>query len=109
MSRYAEPSADSSFDADTLVAICIERGAGALLLDEDRIPPAFFDLGTRVAGELLHGLSKYRLCLAAVVRDLSRHPKTFQDFAREANRGSQFRVFATREAALEWLESRDRG
>jgi hypothetical protein len=108
MPNYAEPGEHSTFDTDTLVSTCIESGAGALLLNAQVIPPTFFDLSTRVTGELLHGLSKYSLRLAAVVPDLSSRSQSFQDFVRESNRGVQFRFFASREDAIAWLESMER-
>jgi Domain of unknown function (DUF4180) len=84
---------------------CIEQGSRALLLDRGALPPAFFDLSTGVAGELGQKLVNYGIRMAAVVPDLAAHSPRFQDFAREANRGRQFRFFATREEAVAWLAS----
>jgi hypothetical protein len=84
---------------------CIEHGARALLLDRDALPAAFFDLSTGVAGELVQKLTNYHIRMAGVVPDLSVHSPRFREFAREANAGQQFRFFATRGAAIEWLES----
>ena len=100
-----EPDAGATLAPDSLVAGCIESGAQSLLLAGGSLPDAFFDLATGFAGELLHGLSKYRLRLAAVVPDPTIHPLRFQEFLRETNRGEQFRFFATREEALKWLMS----
>lgn len=105
MSIYVEPGEETVFGSDSLVALCIENGARALLLDAPAIPPAFFDLSTRLAGELLHGLSKYSLRMAAVVPDLAAHSSAFQEFSRESNSGQQFRFFASRDDAIAWLES----
>jgi PadR family transcriptional regulator AphA len=105
MLDYAEPGEGVPFEADSLVSTCIEGGAGALLLDAPIVPAPFFDLRTRLAGELLHGLSKYRLRLAVVVPDLTVHSQIFQDFAHESNQGHQTRFFASRGEAVAWLES----
>jgi hypothetical protein len=59
-----------------------------------------FDLSTRVAGELLQGLAKYSLRLEVVLPDLSAHSTSFQDFARESNRGSLARFFESRGEAI---------
>lgn len=83
---------------------CIESGARSLLLDEHAIPEEFFDLETGAAGELLHHLGKYRLRLAAVVPHPAEHPARFREFLREANRGSAFRFFPSRDEALDWLK-----
>ena len=103
MLAYVEPRDGTAFEADSLVATCIEGRARALLLDGSAAPPEFFDLSTRLAGELLHGLSKYSLRLAVVVPDISAHSRAFQDFARESNRGHLARFFANRDAAVAWL------
>jgi hypothetical protein len=103
MARYFEPEPDQPFDAASIATSCIEHGARAVLLDQRAIPPEFFDLSTRVAGELLHCLGKYGIRLAAVVPDPMRHSGPFQDFLREANRRGQYRFFASRSDAVAWL------
>ena len=109
VSTFIEPSEDFDLRPDALVALCIEGGARGLLLDTPSLPAAFFDLATGIAGELLHGLSKYGLRLAAVVPDMDSHSDTFRAFCLESNRGSQFRFFETRAAAISWLESHGAG
>lgn len=104
MSKFYE---GESLDAATFdpVAACIESGADSLLLDQSALSPAFFDLSTGVAGELLHRLSTYRIRMAAVISDPSVYSEPFQDFIREANRGNQFCFVRHREEAIRWLES----
>ncbi len=103
MADYFEPAPARALDVTAILTGCIESGARAVLLDEDGLPDEFFDLSSRVAGELLHKLSTYGVRLAAVVPDPSVHSAAFQDFAREANRGRQFRFFPTRAEAIDWL------
>lgn len=105
MSAYYEPEPGTRFDPDAIFVRCVESGAHALLLDEPAIPGSFFDLSTGLAGELLHKLGTYRMRLACVVPDLSVHPPRFQDFAREANQGHEYRFFESREQAIRWLQS----
>jgi hypothetical protein len=108
MSHF-EPEAGTKLAPDSLVAGCVENSASSLLLDGGSLPDAFFDLATGFAGELLHGMSKYGLRLAAVVPDPTDHPLRFQEFLRETNRGEQFRFFPSRREALEWLSSFENG
>jgi hypothetical protein len=103
--RFFEPSPGEAFDPRAVATQCIESGSRALLLGVEAVPPEFFDLSTGVAGELLHRLSMYGIRLAAIVPDPSAHSPAFQDFAREANRGRQFRFFPTRPEAIAWLET----
>ena len=104
MAAYYEPEPAQAFDPVAVVTSCIESGARSLLLDESKLPTEFFDLSSGLAGELLHKLTVYRIPMAGVVPDPSAHSPRFQDFAREANRGRQFRFFSTREEAIGWLE-----
>jgi hypothetical protein len=105
MSAYFEPAPRAAFDPAGVVTNCIESGASNLLLDADALPGEFFDLSTGVAGELLHKLTTYRMRMAGVVPDVSIHSERFQEFAREAKKGSQFRFFADRASAVTWLEA----
>jgi hypothetical protein len=100
---FLEPDAARAADPSGILAGCIESGARAVLMDEDVAPADFFDLSTRMAGELLHGLGKYGIRLAVVIPDVSVHSPAFQDFAREANRRGDYRFFASRGEAVEWL------
>lgn len=104
MAAYFEPPASDHFDPRGTVTRCIENGVRGLFLDEGTVPPAFFDLSTGLAGELLHHLQKHHMRLAGVVPDPTAHSRPFQDFVREANRGGPFRFFRTRDEAVAWLE-----
>jgi Domain of unknown function (DUF4180) len=87
------------------VRAAIESGNRRLLVDADALPPACFDLSTGVAGAVVQQLTMYGIRMAGVVPDPSIHSQPFQDFAREANAGSHFRFFPTREQAVAWLEA----
>jgi hypothetical protein len=105
MSTYYEFElpANGAFEPRVAVADCIENGADALLFDQGTLPPAFFDLSSGIAGDLLHRLSVYRMRLAAVVPDPSVHSPRFQEFMREANKGRAYRFFPHRDDAIQWL------
>ena len=107
MSACYEPSRgeEGSFDTTAIVTSCIESGARAVLFDAGVLPPAFFDLSSGMAGELLHRLSIYGIVMAAVLPDPARCSRTFREFLLETNRGKQFRFFPTREGAEAWLAS----
>jgi hypothetical protein len=105
MSDYFEVTPIGPFDPTAIVTSCIESGAASLFLDEASLPPEFFDLSSGLAGELLHRLSIYRMRMAGVVPDPTAHSANFQAFVREANKGQQYRFFATRQEAIGWLEA----
>lgn len=106
MPAFFEPEAARPVDPVAAVIGCIEQGARALLLDAGALPAAFFDLSTGVAGDVVQKLVNHGVRMAAVVPDLGAQPERFQEFAREANQGRQFRFFATRADAIDWLGAR---
>lgn len=93
----------SEQDALELVAACGETQTNRLLLSDGCLSPAFFDLRSGLAGAVLLKFSNYRIRAAAVIPDKVAQSGRFGEFVRETNRGSQFRVYPTREEAAAWL------
>jgi hypothetical protein len=93
----------STGDALELISACIENDATRVLIDDRHLPPAFFELRSGFAGEFVQKLVNYRMQLAAVFSDVSKHGERFEQFVGEARRGRGFRAFDDRESALAWL------
>jgi hypothetical protein len=85
-----------------LIAACAAGRTDRLLLDAPVLPPEFFDLRTRFAGELLHRIGKYWLRVAAVIPQ-AEYDEPFARFVAEVRRGRHFRVFDARADAEAWL------
>ena len=100
--EYKLAPADT-FEPRSVVAEAIENGCDALLFDDGALPPAFFDLSSGIAGDLLHRLSVYQMRMAAVVANPAAHSPRFQEFMLEANKGRAYRFFPQRDAAIRWL------
>ncbi len=81
-------------DALDLMADPALDGARRIILKRENIAPEFFDLSTRIAGEILQKFATYQMKLA-IVGDFSDLSQTFADFAYESNRGSQIFFCAT--------------
>jgi hypothetical protein len=94
---------EGELDPAGVIQGCFDKGARRVLVDRAALPPAFFDLSSGVAGELVQKLVNYGVRAAFVVPEAGTHSPRFQDFAREANRGKQLHFAATRAAAIEWL------
>ncbi len=90
-------------DVLDLIAACGEHQTDRLLINQENIPDAFYDLHTGLAGSVLLKLTTYHIKAAAVVDSALSKKGKFFDFALETNRGNDFRVFQTREEALDWL------
>ena len=78
--------------------------AGAVLL-ERHLAPAFFDLRTGLAGEVLQKFSTYQLRLA-IVGEFGAYPgRSIRDFIRESNQRGHICFVATRAEALARLSA----
>ncbi|RTQ51683.1 DUF4180 domain-containing protein [Hymenobacter gummosus] len=76
------------------------QGFEGVILRTEQLAPAFFDLKTGLAGEVLQKFSTYRLRLA-IIGDFSVYPgRSLQDFIRESNARGQVSFVDSREAAL---------
>lgn len=78
-------------DALDLISGTWEQRAALLVIPVERLSDDFFQLRTRVAGEILQKFVNYRLRVA-ILGDISRYldeSSALQDFVRESNRGDQ--------------------
>ncbi|MCN9244315.1 DUF4180 domain-containing protein [Streptomyces sp. RY43-2] len=78
-------------DATDLIGNAGYQGAAWVAVPADRFDEMFFQLRTRVAGDIVQKFVQYRMGLA-VVGDISRHTEAssaLRDFVRECNRGRQ--------------------
>ena len=65
------------------------QGCNRMILNENNLSRDFFDLKTKLAGEILQKISNYRFILA-ITGDFSKYTsKSLADFIRESNRGNQ--------------------
>jgi Domain of unknown function (DUF4180) len=91
--------------ADVSDAVSATFGAAGLLLTENELRPAFFDLHSGIAGELFQKFTNYHLRLALVVPDPAAHGERFSELAYEHRQHKMIRFFALEADALRWLES----
>jgi hypothetical protein len=91
-------------DVDRVIEACLSDGASAALLYAANLTPAFFDLSSGEAGEILQKLRNYRIRLAVVCPAGSvRFSSRFGEMLADERRGKHFGLFETRQAAGEWL------
>jgi hypothetical protein len=82
-------------DALDLIGNCAYQGASKIIIHEKNLSPAFFDLKTGLAGDILQKFSNYRMDLA-IVGDFSRYTsKSLRDFIYESNQGSRVNFVRT--------------
>ena len=69
------------------------------------LPAAFFDLSSGIAGEYLQKWRNYRIRVAVLAPPGSITPSSrFPEMVAEEARRGHFRIFETREPAVEWLD-----
>jgi hypothetical protein len=86
-------------DALDLMADCGYQGAIGMIIREEQISPDFFDLQTRLAGEILQKFSNYRMKLA-IIGDFSKYPgNSLRDFIYESNKSGRIFFVASIEEA----------
>lgn len=89
-----------------LVGLCGENDTNLLMLHGETLSDDFFRLRTGVAGRMLQKFANYQMRIAAVISNPEVFKGRFRELAAEANKGSHFRVFQSREEARNWLLSR---
>jgi hypothetical protein len=98
------PLVPSLKDANRLVEIALGDGSHALLVHPTNLPPAFFDLSSGEAGEILQKLRNYSIRLALVCPPGSvRFSSRFGEAVAEERDRGWFGLFETRDAAVAWL------
>ena len=88
---------------DLIATVQYQTGTNNVILNKSAVSEDFFDLSTRVAGEILQKFVQYNMRLA-IVGDFSVYTsKSLQSFIYESNRGRSI-CFATDEVmALQWF------
>lgn len=90
-------------DGTDLVGNVYYQDFGLVIIHEKNISPAFFDLKTGIAGEILQKFSNYRIRLA-VVGDFSKFDsKSIRDFIFESNTSKHINFVENLAKALEKL------
>ncbi|WNQ11945.1 DUF4180 domain-containing protein [Paenibacillus aurantius] len=85
---------------DLIATVSYETGCDRIVLPKASLSEEFFDLKTRLAGEILQKFVNYRV-KAAVVGDFSGYTsKSLRDFIYESNHGKDLFFVAEEEEAI---------
>lgn len=80
-------------------------GCCKLLIHKPAIAEPFFDLSTKLAGDILQKFTNYKVKLAIVGDFSSYSSKSLKDFIYECNHGKQFFFLPDEQAALAALHN----
>jgi len=90
-------------DALDLIAEASYLNAHKIIIKENQVTPAFFDLKSGIAGEILQKFSTYNVQLA-IIGDFSKYTsKSLRDFMFESNKYGRVNFVSTFEEAKEKL------
>lgn len=93
----------SENDALDLVGLCGGEQTDIVLLYHTNLHPDFYDLKTGLAGKVMLKLTNYQIHLAAVIPTGLVGTGRFYEMVIETNRRNDFRVYGTRDEALQWI------
>ena len=99
--RAEEPLFRTAADAGDILSLAFSEEARKLVFLKDNIDPAFFDLKTGIAGEVLQKFSNYRFAVAICGDYSGVTSKALRDFIFESNKGGKTLFLDTVEEAVE--------
>lgn len=76
------------------------QGFDKIIIYKQNITPAFFDLKTKIPGELLQKFTQYKMPLAIVGNFTKYESKSLNDFIYETNKGRQINFVRTLPEAI---------
>lgn len=90
-------------DALDIMGNCSYREAEGIIMQETQFHKDFFDLKTKLAGNILQKFSNYRMRLA-IVGDFEKYgSKSLRDFIRESNKQKQVLFVSNKTEAFKRL------
>ncbi|MCP1163888.1 MULTISPECIES: DUF4180 domain-containing protein [Bacillus] len=90
---------------DLMATVQYEVDSKHIIIDKSLISDSFFDLKTRLAGDVLQKFINYRVKIA-IIGDFSMYTsKSLKDFIYECNKGKDIFYLATEQQAVEKLST----
>ncbi|OME90735.1 MULTISPECIES: DUF4180 domain-containing protein [Paenibacillus] len=88
---------------DLMATVQYETGSHRLVMNQSIFSEAFFDLKTRLAGEILQKYINYHVKVA-IIGNFSIYPsQSLQDFIYECNKGNDFFFLPSEQQGIERL------
>ncbi|MFE0555692.1 DUF4180 domain-containing protein [Paenibacillus sp. NPDC058910] len=88
---------------DLMATVQYETGSHRMVMNQSIFSEAFFDLKTRLAGEILQKYINYHVKVA-IIGDFSVYPsQSLQDFMYECNKGNDFFFLPSEQQGIERL------
>ncbi|WP_239613716.1 DUF4180 domain-containing protein [Cohnella mopanensis] len=92
---------------DLMATVNYNEGCSKLIIRHENITEIFFDLSTRLAGDILQKYTNYQVKLAIIGNYEGYSSKSLKDFIYECNKGNQVFFLPNEESALDALHRVD--
>lgn len=90
---------------DLMATVHYEAGCDRIIINKSLLSESFFDLKTRLAGEILQKFINYRVKVA-IIGDFSVYSsQSLKDFIYESNKGNDIFFLPTEQQAIEKLSA----
>ncbi|HBN85200.1 MAG TPA: DUF4180 domain-containing protein [Clostridiales bacterium] len=100
---------DVQSSLDFMATIHYEYGCDNVIIDKEAISEEFFDLKTRMAGEILQKFVTYQMRIA-IIGDFSVYSsKSLRDFIYESNKGQHIFFLSDERQAIDQLKRGNNG
>jgi len=90
-------------DAIDLIGNLYYQGYDKIIIHEKSITPDFFDLKTKIAGDMLQKFTQYQMPLTIIGDFLKFKSKSLNDFIFESNKGKQINFVNSQSEAIKSL------
>lgn len=90
---------------DLMATIDYIYGCHKMIVEKSAIIEEFFDLKTKLAGEILQKYTNYNMKIAIIGNFDNYKSKSLKDFIYESNKGTQVFFLPTKQVAIEKLHS----
>lgn len=90
-------------DGLDLIGECMGHDSEGIIINQKNVSDSFFDLSTRIAGEILQKFSTYNLRLAIVGNFFEYTSKSLKDFIFESNKQGRINFVNSVEEAISKL------
>jgi hypothetical protein len=77
-----------------------------LLLPAESLPEEFFDLSSKLAGDILQKFTNYNIVAAVIITEDTKRSSLFPELERELKKQNRMVLFPSRADAIEWLIGR---
>lgn len=96
-------SVSTENDALDLIALCWEHEANSLMIHYAALSEDFFELKTKVAGNIIQKFINYSIKVATIVPQETIQKGRFKEMTMETNKGNHFRLYESKEEAEKWF------